>query len=159
MDIIQMMTRLQSTVRSASGGTLKELQRRSKTTRSEPGFRSAKKKKKGSVERERSAARSRPLGKPGRNSGRGKNERYDFEVGSLRDVVAIDFDHKETEAGSYKISLKSWLQGTLISKGAGYNFGLQIKFLDGKRTLADLSVVPTEVLDALIASVADGKES
>ncbi len=136
-----------------------ELQRRPKKPRDEPGFRSANKKKKGSVEREKSAARARPLGKPGRNSGRGKNERFDFTVGSLRDVVAIDFDHKETETGSYKIALKNWLQGVLVSKAAGYNFGLQIKFLDGKRTLADVSVIPTEVLDALIASVADGKDS
>lgn len=136
-----------------------ERQRRSKETRREPGFRSVNKKKKGSVEREKQAARARPLGKPGRNSGRGENERYDFTVGSLRDTVAIDVDHKETEAGSYKINLKDWLQGVLISKGAGHNFALQIKFLDGRRTLADVTVIPTDVLDALIASVAHGEKS
>lgn len=123
------------------------------------GWRSKSKRKPGSLQREQSEAKKRPTGKPGKNSGRGRDERYDYTIGSTkRAALAFDIDLKETEQLTYRLSSVALAGGLLVSGAAGRNFGLQIKFLKEGKSSGDYMVIPTDVFDDMVA-VISGKET
>lgn len=124
---------------------------RSSVERKPRGWRSQK--KIGSVNEERRSALEITLGKPGRNSGRGKFENFDFIVGGREEVIHLDIDLKETEKLSYSLKLKQMTLGDLISIKMGRRFALRIKFWDGNSLDGDYMVIPTDVVNDLIGNM------
>lgn len=106
---------------------------------------------KGSVSSEHLTADTHPLGRRGRNSGRGVFETHDFDIGSRNDIVSLSVDLKETEKNSYRIDFLKFREGMARSAAVGRSFGMQIKTVTSKnRVIDDVMIIPTSVFDDLV---------
>ena len=122
--------------------------KREKSAKKEPGFRSRR--AVGSLSMEHEAADNLPLGKRGRNSGRGLFESFDFEVGERNDVVSMTVDLKQTRDGSYRVVFNLFQLGEVQAKTRGQVFALRLQEMRGKRISVDLMVISTEFFRDLV---------
>lgn len=106
--------------------------------------------KKGSIDQERKSADNHYLGKRGKNSGRGKFELYDASVGGRSAVVNIEYDLKQTHAGSYRLAYGQMEVGEKLCSGQGKRFALQIQFMEGEEVVGDYMVVGADLFDDLV---------
>ncbi len=107
--------------------------------------------RKGSVASEHSAAETHPLGRRGRNSGRGIFETHDFDIGAKNDVISLSVDLKETEKNSYRIDFLKFREGMARSASVGRVFAMQIRTVTRKnRAMDDVMIIPTAVFDDLV---------
>lgn len=106
--------------------------------------------KKGSISEERRSAREHTLGKPGRNSGRGKFEKYDASIGGRDKVVNLEYDLKQTHASSYRVAHGQMKVGEKLCASSGQRFALQIQFMENKEVVGDYMVVATDVFEDLV---------
>lgn len=116
------------------------------------GWRSTR--KLGSLSLEKQEAKSRPLGKVGRNSGRQWDERggNDFTLGSRGKPIAISVDLKQTVGHAYMIAHDTLANGRAKAGGQGYEFALQIQFYDrnSNAKIEDVTVIPTALFDEMM---------
>lgn len=123
---------------------------RPSSERKPSGWRSKEKNKKGSLSRERASALSREDGKPGRNSGRGNFERFDYTQGKRNSPYAFDIDQKATGRGSYSVNLGQMLTGEQVAAKDGRNFQLEIQFEQEDEIVGEYVVVRKSVFDAML---------
>ena len=116
------------------------------------GWRSQK--RLGSLQREKQEANSRPLGRAGRNSGRGWDERggNDYTLGGRGEKLAIAIDLKETQTYAYLVGPQVLDGGIAKAARQGYEFALQIKFYDRNSGLLthNVTVISTDLFDELV---------